>query len=70
MRRNTEKIREFNKIWWEQIQKFSIRDQISSPYVSWKTKTFINTFPGTNSRSGIRFQWKNYIPYWGEVKRV
>lgn len=70
MRRNTEKIREFNKIWWNQIQNFSIRDQISFPYVSWKTKTFINTFPGNNSRSEVRLQLKNYIPYWEGVKRV
>ncbi len=70
MRRNTEKIREFNKIWWDQIQNFSIRDQISFPYVSWKTKTFINTFPGNNSRSEVRLQLKNYIPYWEGVKRV
>lgn len=70
MRRNTEKVIEFNSTWWEQIQKFSIRDQISFPYASWKTRTFINTFPGNNSRSEVRYKWKNYIPYWEGVKRV
>lgn len=70
MRRNTKSIRKFNTLWWEQIQEYSIRDQISFPYVSWKTGTFINTFPGNNSRSEVRYKWKNYIPYWEEVKRV
>jgi len=70
MRRNTKKVREFNSLWWEEIKSHSIRDQISFPYISWKTKMFINTFPGNNSRSEARMQWKNYIPYWGEIKRI
>lgn len=70
LRRNNEKIRLFNSLWWEQIKTFSIRDQISFPYVSWKTKTYINTFPGNNSRSEVRSKWKPYVPYWGEVERV
>ena len=70
MRRNTEKVKEFNSLWWNEIQKHSIRDQISFPYVSWKAKMFINTFPGNNSRSEARTQWKNYIPYWEDVRRV
>lgn len=70
MRRNTERVREFNSLWWEQIQTHSIRDQISFPYVGWKTQMFINTFPGNNSRSEARAQWKNYIPYWEQVKRI
>ena len=70
LRKNTDKVKEFNSLWWEQIQNLSIRDQISFPYVAWKTKTFINTFPGNNSRSPVRYNWKNYIPYWGDVVRV
>lgn len=70
MRRNTEKVRELNSLWWKEIQTHSIRDQISFPYVLWKTKMFINTFPGNNSRNESRAQWKNYIPYWEEVKRL
>lgn len=27
----------FNNMWWEQIHKYSWRDQISLPYVKWKT---------------------------------
>jgi len=36
MRRHTEKVREFSTLWWEQIEKYSHRDQISLPYVAWK----------------------------------
>ena len=70
MRKNTKKVKELNSLWWREIQTNSIRDQISFPYVSWKTKTYINTFPGNNSRSEARVKWKSYIPYWGQVKRV
>lgn len=35
-RRHTPRLKEFSKLWWEQIEKFSHRDQISLPYVAWK----------------------------------
>ena len=69
-RRNSEKVRSFNSLWWEQIKKFSIRDQISFPFVAWKTKLFVNTFPGNNSQSDVRFKYNPYIPYWDDIIRV
>lgn len=36
MRRHTEKVKEFSKLWWEQVVKYSHRDQISLPYMAWK----------------------------------
>jgi hypothetical protein len=36
----------FNELWWEQIQKFSIRDQISLPYVLWKHNISYTVLPG------------------------
>ena len=36
LRRHTEKMREFSRLWWEQLEKYSFRDQISLPYVAWK----------------------------------
>lgn len=36
MRRHTDKVKEFSKLWWEHIEKYSHRDQISLPYVAWK----------------------------------
>jgi len=36
LRRHTEKVKEFSRLWWEQIERYSHRDQISLPYVVWK----------------------------------
>ena len=33
VRRNTPRVNEFNEMWWEEIKKWSVRDQISFPYV-------------------------------------
>ena len=43
LRRHTEKVKEFSKLWWEQIEKYSHRDQISLPYVAWKNGMEIST---------------------------
>lgn len=37
MRRNTEAVREFNNLWWAEVEKGSVRDQLSFDYVRWKT---------------------------------
>ena len=36
LRRHTEKLKKFSRLWWEQLEKHSFRDQISLPYVAWK----------------------------------
>lgn len=35
-RQHTEKMKEFSERWWQQVERFSHRDQISLPYVGWK----------------------------------
>lgn len=35
-RRHTKRLKEFSRLWWEQVEKYSSRDQISLPYVAWK----------------------------------
>ena len=35
-RRHTKQLKESMKLWWEQVEKHSCRDQISLPYVAWK----------------------------------
>lgn len=35
-RRHTKELKEFMKLWWKQVVKYSFRDQISLPYVAWK----------------------------------
>ena len=36
VRRHTKRLKEFSRLWWEQIERFSHRDQISLPYAAWK----------------------------------
>lgn len=36
LRRHTQQVKEFGELWWEQVKKYSHRDQISLPYVAWK----------------------------------
>lgn len=36
MRRHIPRMKEFSKLWWEQVTEYSHRDQISLPYVAWK----------------------------------
>jgi hypothetical protein len=37
IRKNNEKVNEFNDIWWSEVNNFSARDQLSQVYSSWKT---------------------------------
>jgi hypothetical protein len=36
IRKNSSKVIEFMKLWYDEVQKFSYRDQISFPYILWK----------------------------------
>lgn len=36
-RKNTPENTKFNELWWDEVQKYSIRDQLSFPYVAEKT---------------------------------
>ncbi len=43
-RRHTKRLKEFSRLWWEQIKKYSHRDQISLPYVAWKYNMKISMY--------------------------
>ena len=45
-RRHTRQIKDFSKLWWDQLVKFSHRDQISLPYIAWKHDMEIVKFRG------------------------
>jgi hypothetical protein len=47
LRRHTAAVNTFNEVWWEEIQRGSIRDQLSFPYVVWKTGLRVRNFSGT-----------------------
>jgi len=42
IRRRTEPVARFNEQWWAEISRYSYRDQLSFPYVLWKTGLKVN----------------------------
>lgn len=42
VRKNTERTKSFQRMWWENICKYSRRDQLSFPYCLWKAKENIS----------------------------
>ena len=46
IRKNTDRIKTLNLMWWEQICKYSSRDQVSMPFVLWKTNINPTILPG------------------------
>jgi hypothetical protein len=46
IRRHVESVAELNEAWWWQIQEYSVRDQISLPYVLYKSPLQMTTIPG------------------------
>lgn len=51
MRRNTEKVRELCEIWWQEVLKYSYRDQLSFDYARWRTGLKIDYIPGLIHRN-------------------
>lgn len=60
IRRNTERVKRLNEAWWAELQEFSLRDQVSFPYVCWKMglqwrvipgRAGLPSFPGTLNRA-------------------
>jgi hypothetical protein len=47
LRRHTPAMREFAQVWWREVEQFSCRDQISLPYVIWKTGARVSILPGS-----------------------
>lgn len=46
VRRNNERVREFNHMWWNEVSRGSVRDQLSFDYVRWKTDIKMNWMDG------------------------
>ncbi len=45
LRRHTEQMRQFSKKWWGEVRDYTCRDQVSFPYVVWKTGISVVTVP-------------------------
>lgn len=46
LRKDTQKVRELNRLWWEEVCRGSKRDQLSFNYCCWKLGIKYSTFPG------------------------
>lgn len=52
IRRNNSSVSRFNQMWYEQVCKYSSRDQVSFPYCMWKSKVVVKSlgsWPGFDS---------------------
>jgi hypothetical protein len=47
LRRHTPAMQEFARVWWREVERFSCRDQISLPYVVWRTGAQVSALPGS-----------------------
>ena len=56
LRRHNKATTEFNEMWWEEIKKGSLRDQLSFNYTAWKLGINYEVFPG-NSIINPYFKW-------------
>lgn len=54
IRRQTPAVVTLNDMWWKQLRRYSLRDQISLPYVLWRLCMPVTTIPG-DSHSGRDF---------------
>lgn len=51
MRRHTDKIKEFNEAWWEEVDNHSVRDQLSFNYVTTSLQVPYSHIPGRGTQS-------------------
>lgn len=57
IRRNTEPIRALNEAWWAEIERGSVRDQVSLPFVCWKAGMRWGALPGTCKPGNSDSRW-------------
>lgn len=68
IRRNKKNIRKLNLMWWEQICKFSSRDQISFPFVLWKSGVVPNILPGFANTDFHNIPTNKLIPHTRDMR--
>lgn len=51
LRKNCTKVANFNKNWWQQLEKFSSRDQMGFNYAAWQTGISYHHLPGSGTES-------------------
>ena len=61
LRRNCPQILEFNRLWWNELEANSYRDQLSFNYVAWKLKQAYGRIPGSRAKSAF-FEFVGHKP--------
>jgi hypothetical protein len=61
IRRNNERVRGFNQMWWSHVCRHSIRDQISFPFVMWQNPDVKIKINDGNVRNDARFTYVNHL---------
>lgn len=56
LRKHTEKVKEFNCLWWEEVCKHSKRDQLSLDYCIWKTGVKMGEFCPYHGNDIMRYR--------------
>jgi len=58
-RHNKKKVIRFDELWWKEIQKYSMRDQVSFAYLAWKHKFHYEEMTNANRglHGDIRSKW-------------
>jgi len=51
LRKNCQNVTDFNRAWWQELDKHSYRDQLSFNYVAWKLKQKYGIIPGSGTNS-------------------
>lgn len=46
IRKNTEAVKNFEQLWWDEVSQYSYRDQLSFDYIRWKTRMIVTPIPG------------------------
>jgi hypothetical protein len=45
IRSSTEDVKKLCQTWWQEVEHFSFRDQLSFNYAAWKSRVFYDTMP-------------------------
>jgi hypothetical protein len=62
VRRNTERLREFETFWWNEVRNGSCRDQLSFDYCCWQLGVDVDYLPGNPFQSSILKVGKHVRP--------
>lgn len=61
IRKNNDKVREFNELWWDEYENGSERDQLSFMYCVWKTGINLEFITGNPRSNSLYTSWGTHL---------